>query len=613
VFAETDENVKHWKDHGLANCGFAADFVSKHSLDTYDTWLSDIASWGLRNIGPASSWDGWGGQDKRWNNNTLKMAEYINKFKNNEGVAIWTWADEADGADNPPSINMPLIIRKWTDVCHEIDTDHPHYENMLAYQWSMINNADTARDYYEKYRKRFSYLYGSQAMGGERKPLADIIGFDYYVIEYGTWNQKTDYTDINYETLALAMDRMRYYNYDLLPLFLWNENCDLRPDNCQDDNSGHCVPPVNGWSADQDNVRGTVTGAGHTYNWTPAPKPYEMWAEYWIKVIHGAKGFHIHNAYAKDGMGFDDQKKYVEEVDFSLVVKPDDMKELFDYLIKKGYLNSKKKVVHYSGNKTFTDEHYDLTEKFQPRSGHLSINDIDDIPEKFKHFQKDIYGILIGPKNYSTMKRFLTWMNALKGAILGPDYDAAVTISTDNDGRIDIMTKYYDGAIYIIAANLRRNKQVVRFTVNGLSSHKNGVEVFDENRKIDIKESAFSDSFDSLGVHIYKILTTVHSQDNGRVNLYNGQKIFCRPISSGHYLKVQYSLPSDVENVEFSIFDLRGCHVEYTTRLTGISGGEGSCFVKKQFAPGYYLVKMLVRLKGGTKPMCVSQNWMHVS
>lgn len=274
IYVALNENdFEYWIDHGYINTGTKMFYQSdnNYTITTYTRWLDICSAMGARNIGPVTRWGGLGENVHGKGNNLEIMKAYVENLKNHKGVLGWQWSDEPNGGGTNNRAE-PDEIRSWTDLCHQHDTDHPHFVNLgNAYHYGQDSN------FAINLCKEYSYLYGAKYFNGEKKLLADIQGLDYYPIEYATKAP----LQANFENMAKAFDRLREYNYDLCPILSWIENCDIHPD---DDNNGFADGPP-----------------GSAYAWTPAPTPAEMWAEYWIKVIHGVKGFKVHPFFASDG------------------------------------------------------------------------------------------------------------------------------------------------------------------------------------------------------------------------------------------------------------------------------------------------------------------------
>jgi len=273
IYPQLDTNdFIDWVQNGYVNTGAKMTYLPSHShedytLKEYKDWLDVCVNQGVKNIGPATRWAGIGfnasnvpngkGSDRQI------MQDYVQTLKDHSGVMMWQWSDEPDGGGTTNRVE-PNEIRLWTDLCHQYDTNHPHAVNLTAYYWARDGN------HYVNHCKDYSYLYDFDWFEGEKKVIADVIGFDFYPIEYATknWNPPA-----SFESMAKALDRIREYNYNLLPIFSWIESCDIHPDRDGD---------------------GFADGPGGDYRWTPAPTPKEMWAELWLKIIHGVKGIKGH-------------------------------------------------------------------------------------------------------------------------------------------------------------------------------------------------------------------------------------------------------------------------------------------------------------------------------
>jgi len=71
---------------------------------------------------------------------------------------------------------------------------------------------------------------------------------------------------------------------------------------------------------------------------------------------------------------------------------------------------------------------------------------------------------------------------------------------------VDLLTKRYNGDMYVFACAMRNDATNVKFLVTGLGE-KAVAEVIGENRTIDMERGSFEDSFEPYGVHIYKCVT----------------------------------------------------------------------------------------------------------
>jgi hypothetical protein len=522
VYAPVERSISPpWMRDSLMNTTFTLDYRHLNQWDytiaDYQDWLDTTIGLGTRNIGPVARWQGIG--RRQWinpetgdtviilnghghGNDLAIMKDYVTTFRDHPGLLMWQWSDEPDcgGTGNRAE---PEEIRSWTDTCHHYETNHPHAVNLGAYHYGRDD------DWSVNLCKEFSYLYGPATghHSGQRKAIADIIGFDFYPIEYGSMS---DYSglDVGFISMAKALDRLRHeYNHNLFPVFSWNENCDLHPEytdapacpgnrdycpkfcsfdlDCDSSSTGcsscciggevQCTPGVNCPAS----TRGYCRSSPPYYQWTPPPTADQMWAEYWIKVIHGVKGFQIHAAFSSDCRGYN------------------------------SYTNG------------------------QP------------------------------PRNAATMHKFLVWINDIKGAVLGPDYEGTVLHQETGGVRIDVMAKVFEGIVYIFAASLSEDQsETVQFTMD--TPAQGPVEVYGENRTIFMDNNMFTDSFEPLGVHIYKYTPTNSGVPNVPSQFYINQN-YPNPFNPS--TKIDFFVATK-ENIKLVIFDLLGRQIR--TLVDGI-------------------------------------------
>lgn len=82
--------------------------------------------------------------------------------------------------------------------------------------------------------------------------------------------------------------------------------------------------------------------------------------------------------------------------------------------------------------------------------------------------------------------------------------DAASVESEKSEVPIDILVKRHEGATYVFAVGMRNGATVGRFAVRGLVGAANA-EVLGENRKLEVRDGKFSDTFQPYDVHLYRI------------------------------------------------------------------------------------------------------------
>jgi hypothetical protein len=287
-------HIDYWVENGYVNAHGDMTYLngkassSDYTKEEYKTWLDYLAGIGIRNFGPTFRWAGMNGNHGDIN----VIREYVEYCKDSDGVLMWSWNDEPDGGGSA-NCAWPDEIRAWQETCHTYDTNHPHAVNLTAYGWAIDDQ------YYIDYHGNYSYLYGADWHNGEKKLIGDIIGFDYYPIEFA---QATHFPGgITFANMTKAMDRLREWNYDLCPIFSWIESCDIAGEytysepapnfTCESTPQNRCTPGV-------DCPVGARSGGNcketNAYIWTPCPTAEQMWSEYWLKVIHGAKGLKGH-------------------------------------------------------------------------------------------------------------------------------------------------------------------------------------------------------------------------------------------------------------------------------------------------------------------------------
>jgi hypothetical protein len=125
----------------------------------------------------------------------------------------------------------------------------------------------------------------------------------------------------------------------------------------------------------------------------------------------------------------------------------------------------------------------------------------------FMHEFKPVFheaGLLTDEKN-SANRDMVASVNALITSLApqlnSPSQDLASVTSAGIP--VDIMTKIYDGEIYIFAASMREGETAADFTLSCPTGSK--AEVIGENRTLEVTDGKFTDAFVSYDIHIYKI------------------------------------------------------------------------------------------------------------
>jgi hypothetical protein len=158
-----------------------------------------------------------------------RVTEYINASKNDPSMLMYVWHDEPD-LGGPDQYIPATEVRRWTDKVHEMDTEHPHYLNLVGYPFTHkdpypnYNNLE-AQSYCFLFNDKWSTPMGTNQPFAKKTLVADILAFDYYPYDlalnptYSNW--------IGLADLTLALDRMREWNYNLAPTMTWIETCDV--------------------------------------------------------------------------------------------------------------------------------------------------------------------------------------------------------------------------------------------------------------------------------------------------------------------------------------------------------------------------------------------------
>ena len=232
--------------------------------------LNNAQSYGLRIIGPLRGNYWPNGDDSNivedppgsgnWIHYTAldidRLADYVNATRDHPALFMWGWKDEPDLGGTTEYIPA-TEVKRWTDKCHELDTNHPHLMNIVGYSFTHGDepnwNNERAQSYCFLYNDRKNVTMGDNEPFDKKTPVCDVIAFDYYPYEYAT---KYDWCSL--EDSLLAVDRLRDWNYNLLPTMTWIETCDI-----------HADP---------------------SHPWTPPPTPAELHNLVWTNVIHGVKG-----------------------------------------------------------------------------------------------------------------------------------------------------------------------------------------------------------------------------------------------------------------------------------------------------------------------------------
>ncbi|MBN2583631.1 MAG: hypothetical protein JXL80_11225 [Planctomycetes bacterium] len=266
-----------WEGQINSLCGQS--FGLTRDLTNWETFLDAAYGANYPVIGPAVG-DYWpGGYDSHiayidgeWVHLTEtdndRQAEYINAAKNHPAMAMYHWMDEPE-IGGPTEYIPATEVRTWTDLCHSMDTQHPHFVTLAGYAFT----AGEYPNYGNRRVQSFCFLYddlkciahGDTEPFDKKTVVVDVMSFDYYPYERALKQSYNDF--ISLEDYTVAVDRMREWNYNLIPTMTWIETCDI----------GEC------------------TGIEET---PYPPTPTELWNLVWLSIVHQVKGinwFHYFN------------------------------------------------------------------------------------------------------------------------------------------------------------------------------------------------------------------------------------------------------------------------------------------------------------------------------
>lgn len=236
-----DEDVIDWSNANYINSLHTQGFYPKGiSLVDWNRYLNIKDS--IKIMGPGA-WDGLGSVPDKRSTNYYRLEEYVTTFKDHKNMLTWHWMDEPDLHNI-----SPLAVRSWTYRSHKIDPQHPVSINFAGMYWAEEDNT-FGYDRRITFEPKHNYK-----IFGKKTFAADILGFDYYPIEWAITK------DASFSKLAFALDNMREENYNLIPYFSFVETCDVNDE-------------------DPTNI---------TTPWGPNAAQLRMII--WLNVVHGAKG-----------------------------------------------------------------------------------------------------------------------------------------------------------------------------------------------------------------------------------------------------------------------------------------------------------------------------------
>ena len=125
----------------------------------------------------------------------------------------------------------------------------------------------------------------------------------------------------------------------------------------------------------------------------------------------------------------------------------------------------------------------------------------------FTHVWKPSYSQFGVPEeNREALARINGQITRLTPAILGNPPTSLPTFTADGTDKVDLLAKEHDGSLYLFAVNYdqRLVAAKVSFAVGDLAAGW-PIEVVDEDRTLTYGKGSFSDTFEPLAVHIYRL------------------------------------------------------------------------------------------------------------
>jgi len=125
----------------------------------------------------------------------------------------------------------------------------------------------------------------------------------------------------------------------------------------------------------------------------------------------------------------------------------------------------------------------------------------------FTHIWKPEYSQFgLPPENVVALKQINDQITRLAPVLLGPASQREAEIELEGELKADVMARERDGALYLLCVNYDASDKggQGRITVGGLKAGTQ-VEVVDEGRAVTAQDGSFTDAFEPLGVHIYRI------------------------------------------------------------------------------------------------------------
>jgi len=123
----------------------------------------------------------------------------------------------------------------------------------------------------------------------------------------------------------------------------------------------------------------------------------------------------------------------------------------------------------------------------------------------FREGHKDVAALLSDPVTMQAVRENNLLITRLAPVINAPETTGLVEINSARGVPIDVMTKRYSGALYLIAVAMRNQPTGVTFTIRDSAFANARVEVIGEDRSLKADGGRFSDTFSGFDVRLYKI------------------------------------------------------------------------------------------------------------
>lgn len=115
----------------------------------------------------------------------------------------------------------------------------------------------------------------------------------------------------------------------------------------------------------------------------------------------------------------------------------------------------------------------------------------------------DEHALLDDPKMLAAVSAINAQIHRLAPAINSKELADVKVASSNTEVPIDILARKSQGATYVFSVAMRNGPSTGTFTFGDKSAHQ--AEVLGENRRVEIKDGSFTDSFAPFAVHLYKI------------------------------------------------------------------------------------------------------------